>query len=278
MIKKLWNISPAKISGFLSRNLKLLFFPGKKELHQILGGYGKGIYLWLNKSRFAGWADMLNGTYDQVLFDSLKKELNKKALVVWDIGAHFGYNSLVFAQITPNDSKILSFEPNLSNIERFEENLASNDKELVKKISIHTWAVSDVDEQSLFYFSDSVDDSVSSGSYLGSVMPPLSPETYTAFQSISLFARSIDSLIEKDNLPAPSVIKIDVEGAEYKVLKGAKNLLTAVKPVLIIEIHHMKAMHEVSAFLHKLNYNTIILEDPASSYSKAFLKAERRLI
>lgn len=277
MIKRLWHISPAKIFGFIRRNLKMLFFPGKKELHTIQGGFGKDINLWLIKDRYAGWAEMLDGSYDHVLFGSLKKDLHRKGLVIWDIGAHFGYNSLVFAQITSPDSKILSFEPNLSNIERFKENLESN-QELAKKISLYTWAISDDDEQDFFYFSDSVDDSFSSGSYLGSVLPPLSPETYTAFQSTSLFARSIDSLIEKDNLPAPAIIKIDVEGAEYEVLKGAKNLLATVKPVLIIEIHHIKAMHEVSAFLHELNYNTTILEESGSSRSKAFLKAERRSI
>jgi FkbM family methyltransferase len=276
MIKRLWHISPAKIFGFTRRNLKMLFFPGKKELHTIQGGYGKGINLWLIKDRYAGWAEMLNGIYDQVLFESLKMELNSKEMVVWDIGAHFGYNSLVFAQITPSDAKILSFEPNLSNFERFKENLASNNAELSDKIALYPLALSDSDEQAFFYFSDSIDDSVSSGSYLGSVIPPLSAETYSAFQSTSLFVRSIDSLIEKDNLPLPGIIKIDVEGAEYEVLKGAKNLLTNFKPVLIIEIHHIKAMHEVSAFLHLLNYNTTILEDPSSSYSKAFLKAEAK--
>jgi FkbM family methyltransferase len=275
MIKRLWHISPAKIFGFTRRNLKMLFNPGKKELHQIQSGYGKGINLWLIKDRYAGWSEMLDGTYDHVLFESLKDHLSQKELVIWDIGAHFGYNSLVFAKITSPDARILSFEPNLANIERFRENLDSN-KELSDKITLHNYALSDADEQAFFYFSDSIDDSVSSGSYLGSVLPPLGPETYAAFQSTSLFVRSADSLIENEKLPSPHIIKIDVEGAEFEVLKGAKNLLTDVKPVLIIEIHHIKAMHEVSALLHELNYTTTILEDPASSYCKAFLKAEAK--
>jgi FkbM family methyltransferase len=272
MIKKLWNISPAKISGFISRNLKLIFFPGKKELHCIQGGYGKDINLWLNKNRYAGWAEMLDGSYDQELFEALVQELSEENLVIWDIGAHFGYNSLVFAKITPPDATILSFEPNISNIERFRENMDAN-VEQSKKISLYSWAISDCDQQAFFYYSDSIDDSISSGSYLGSVMPPLSPETYSAFRSTTLFTRSIDSLIEKENLPKPTIIKIDVEGAEYEVLSGAKNVLNASKPVLIIEIHHIKAMHEVSNLLHELNYHTNIIDSPAGSHCKAFLKA-----
>jgi FkbM family methyltransferase len=272
MIKKLWNISPAKISGFISRNMKLLFYPGKKELHTIQGCYGKGINLWLNKNRYAGWVKMLDGSYDQELFEAVVQELSDENLVIWGIGAHFGYNSLVFSNITQDDAKILSFEPNIANIERFKENLASNN-ELAKKISLYTWAISDCDQQAFFYYSNSIDDSISSGSYLGSVMPPLTPETYSDFQSTTIFTRSIDSLIAKENLPKPNIIKIDVEGAEYEVLLGAKTLLTSLKPVLIIEIHHIKAMHEVLNLLHELNFNTIIVDSPAGSHCKAFLKA-----
>jgi FkbM family methyltransferase len=272
MIKKLWHISPAKISGFISRNLKLIFFPGKKELHTIQGGYGKGVNLWLNKNRYAGWAEMLDGSYDNELFESLVQELSEENLVIWDIGAHFGYNSLIFAKVTPPDAKIISFEPNISNIERFRENLAANEDES-NKISLYNWAISDYDQQAFFYYSDSIDDSISSGSYLGSVMPPLSPETYTAFQSTTLFTRSVDSLIEKEKLPKPNIIKIDVEGAEYDVITGAKTLLSDTKSVLIIEIHHIKAMHEISKLLHQLNYSTDLIDSPAGSHCKAFLKA-----
>ena len=82
MIKKLWHISPAKIFGFISRNLKILFCPGKKELHTIQGGYGKDINLWLIKNRYAGWAEMLDGSYDQELFDALVQELSASNLVI----------------------------------------------------------------------------------------------------------------------------------------------------------------------------------------------------
>ncbi|HEV2135424.1 MAG TPA: FkbM family methyltransferase [Terracidiphilus sp.] len=48
--------------------------------------------------------------------------------------------------------------------------------------------------------------------------------------------KSVDGLIEK-NLSPPDVIKIDVEGHEFEVLKGAKGLLFSRKPLLSIELH-----------------------------------------
>jgi len=49
-------------------------------------------------------------------------------------------------------------------------------------------------------------------------------------------AVSIDELIEKKFDP-PDMIKIDVEGLEFDVLQGARELLLAKKPLLSIELH-----------------------------------------
>jgi hypothetical protein len=44
----------------------------------------------------------------------------------------------------------------------------------------------------------------------------------------------LDSL---DDLPAPHVVKIDVEGAETQVLDGAREMLKRARPLLVVEIH-----------------------------------------
>lgn len=48
---------------------------------------------------------------------------------------------------------------------------------------------------------------------------------------------TIDSFIKKENIKVVDVIKIDVEGAEFKVLKGMSECLKNFKPRLLIEIH-----------------------------------------
>src|SRR5262249_11526871 len=55
--------------------------------------------------------------------------------------------------------------------------------------------------------------------------------------SITVPIRRLDSLVGQAILPAPNVIKIDVEGAELLVLRGALQLLRQHRPRLLIEAH-----------------------------------------
>ena len=52
---------------------------------------------------------------------------------------------------------------------------------------------------------------------------------------------SLDELVFSDQLPAPSFIKIDVEGGELGVLNGAKRILSTHRPVVIFEANESSA-------------------------------------
>ncbi|HTZ20329.1 MAG TPA: FkbM family methyltransferase [Opitutaceae bacterium] len=53
--------------------------------------------------------------------------------------------------------------------------------------------------------------------------------------------------------PVPQVIKIDVDGSEYRVLAGGRTLLRQHRPVLLTEVYERNA-DTVSTFLHELDY------------------------
>lgn len=73
---------------------------------------------------------------------------------------------------------------------------------------------------------------------------------------------NIDNLIKRGFLK-PNVIKIDVEGGEYKILLGAKNLFDTIPPKLIlIETHSEELFYNCLEFLKSFNYQIYNLGCP----------------
>ena len=60
-------------------------------------------------------------------------------------------------------------------------------------------------------------------------------------------------------------MKIDVEGAEYLVLEGGTGLLEKYRPTLLIEIHSVLNMKNVSKILAKYNYAFEVLKEDRKS-------------
>ncbi|MEO5951971.1 MAG: FkbM family methyltransferase, partial [Chloroflexia bacterium] len=64
----------------------------------------------------------------------------------------------------------------------------------------------------------------------------------------------LDTLVEKMSLPAPSVLKIDIEGAEAAALAGAEKLLAQYHPAIICEVHGIEAALAVADRLAGMGY------------------------
>ena len=63
----------------------------------------------------------------------------------------------------------------------------------------------------------------------------------------------------------PSLMKIDVEGHELSVLRGAEKTIKKHKPAILIEIHDFTDDHEVHVFLKSLGYG-VPIKKPEAMY------------
>jgi hypothetical protein len=64
----------------------------------------------------------------------------------------------------------------------------------------------------------------------------------------------IDSFISENKIKSVQLIKLDIEGAEYEALCGAKNTIKKHKPYLAISIYHKKEhFYQIPIYLKKLN-------------------------
>jgi len=244
----------------------------KPKAEYVVQGPLVGRRLWLNLKMSLFWRQMLLGSYDHFIYKWLGENTNLEGKVVWDIGAHFGYHSLCFASLVGDKGRVVAIEPNKFNIKRFKQHLKYN-HDLEKRITILECALSDKNGNEDFIFINEVDDSRSSGSHLEGVLPPEQLSVYKGFAKTKVKTVTMDSLIGKNKIPSPDILKIDVEGAEWLVLKGGKKYLEKYKPILLIEIHNILQMYEIQKMLTALSYKIELLEGSDISVSRCFVVA-----
>lgn len=144
-----------------------------------------------------------------------------------DVGAHFGYFTLMASALVGNSGKVLAIEPSKGSFELLKGNVEGN-----KNISIFHRAVSDKQETVDFY----------EFPILYSEYNALDIEKFQGEDWIkkynpaktSVAAVTIDGFLQENNC-RPAMIKIDVEGAEVQAINGGVTTWAASKPVLVME-------------------------------------------
>ncbi|HEU4597925.1 MAG TPA: FkbM family methyltransferase, partial [Pyrinomonadaceae bacterium] len=181
-------------------------------------------------------------------------------------------HSLCFAALVGPQGRVISFEPNPHNVARFRLHLERN-PQLAERITLMTSAVSNVDGEATFEFSSNVDDGTSSGSHLSDAMVPGEAWWYENFERTTVPTVRADTLLRGGRATVPTILKIDVEGAEQLVLEGAQELLATARPMLFIEVHNITQMFYVQKILFDAGYALDMLDAEHSSFSRCFLAA-----
>ena len=83
---------------------------------------------------------------------------------------------------------------------------------------------------------------------------------------INVEAISLDEYLRKENINEVKIIKIDIEGAELPALKGMDNILSRLKPVLMVEVSpdvtkSSKERLRVFDLLYQKNYERFVIQN-----------------
>lgn len=221
----------------------------------------------------ATWDGMTKGLFEPVIYETAERIGGLTSAMVWDVGAHMGYHSLMLASAVGPSGCVVAFEPNRKNLERMGENLNRN-ADLGQRITVVEDALSDRDGTSAFVSSSRVDDGTSSGSHLTGAFAPEEPTAYSSFERTTVRTVKADTLLESGSIPAPSFVKIDVEGAEELVLSGASQLLSIARPTLLIEVHQITTMFHVTRLLRQADYRLELVGERTDRTAQAFVLAQ----
>jgi FkbM family methyltransferase len=238
------------VLGRLLRGAAEFLFPAKKRVWvRIPSGIGKG--LWLNiDPRYE--AHFLEGGYESKVQELLAARL-KPGDCFFDVGAHIGFFSLLASQLVGEQGKVVAFEPDPRNAAALRANAVRNNLPQFKPVEAAAWSSSGPLE-----FGRAAEAS----SYVQGQVTAISLVNDNRIQVNGL---AIDDFVFRDGgAPAPNLIKIDVEGAEFEVLKGTAKVIKSAMPVVICEIHYATLVPEIDAWLSERGFLLYPLDDRKS--------------
>jgi FkbM family methyltransferase len=145
----------------------------------------------------------------------VKKQLLRPGTVVIECGAHHGAQSILLSRWVGKNGKVIVVEPMPSNVEILSKNIELNDLDNITVIK------------------------KAAGSSNGFVsMKNRSNAAVSSFgggRTIRVECTTLDEISQGLQI-TPSLIKIDVEGYEYKILEGSKSILSKT-PAIFVEVH-----------------------------------------
>ena len=166
--------------------------------------------------------------------------------VCYDIGGYKGYYAGIMA--LKGAKQVYVFEPMPANAEKIKKLLELNKNLPIKLKSL---AVSDKAGEAIF--------NIMAEETMGKLESSFFQQTEKGETKVTVTTASLDGLI-REGLPEPDFIKIDVEGAEEFVLRGAENLLQKKKPLLMIEVHSPEIGKRCLAILEKYYSSVSVFE------------------
>jgi len=231
---------------------------GDKEYKVVVSGDGKaqvilknGIkFWWIPRDPYSLLGMPLRGSFEpECTF--LVSRLISAGNIVFDVGANFGWYSCHFAQLVGETGKVHIFEPTKC-IEELEKNLILNGFKarcILNKVALG--AKKGI--ETLFI-----------PQKLGTAFASLCKHSYSdgsKSHKINVPIEKLDDYVIANKIEKIDFIKMDVEGAEYLVLKGAENVLKNYSPVIMLELQEVHTKYfgyspeEVINYLGDLNYH-----------------------
>ena len=147
-------------------------------------------------------------------------------MTFWDVGAHVGFFTVLGARLVGEQGSVHAFEPVDENRRRLE---AAVERNGCANVVVHPIALSAAAGEAFIH------------AHEASAMWSLAGEG----EGVPVRTEALDSV----RLPAPDLVKIDAEGVELEVLRGGKELLSGVRPALLVEFTTTELVEQARVLL-----------------------------
>ncbi len=228
-------ITPTSLLGKALR-APLRLIPRGAEV-RILQGPLRGMRWVAYSGNHAYWL----GTYEldkqKLFFSSIEK-----GSVVYDLGAHVGYYSLLASRAVGAAGRVVCFEPSPRNTGCLRRHLQLNG---ISNCDIIEAAVSSSDGIAFF--------EPGPNSCAGSL-------ARESTEATPVRTVSLDRMVFSGEAPPPRVVKCDIEGGEYEALLGARATFERFAPLIFLATHDPAGHRRCCDFLSGMGYQLFALD------------------
>jgi FkbM family methyltransferase len=175
--------------------------------------------------------------------------------------------SIVASKAVGSEGRVISFEPNEKSRQQLKRHLELND---CTNVRIESAGLMDVRQELQFYPERGV--SSWNSSFIRAFVDPKQ-----VIDAEVVACTTLDMYVEETGI-IPQFIKIDTEGTEFFVLKGAAETIEKHRPVLLLEFNPKSAkaagtsIAEILDFLTRMGYQTRVV--PSKRYGGYDFKVE----
>jgi len=230
-VRDLAGLSREQAELEIRARVQTVYIGEKRVLSRILGG--PKIYLSTDDVGFAGHL-MLDG-YWEIWLTLFMSRLVRPGMTVVDVGANFGYYSLLFGEAVGPNGRVVAVEPAPSTARLLALSLELNGYS--RSTALHEVALGrNASGEAHFY------------------IPPHEPKNALVIaaarpDSIKVKATNLDTLL--DAYDRVDLIKIDAEGAELDIVGGMEAVVARHEPLVVLEFNAHR-YRDARAFLSKL--------------------------
>jgi len=206
--------------SWLKQGLKKFYFPSGAVRRIRMGPLRGQVFRVSDVTGMSPWYSGAERDHQETF-----KKLIEPGDVAIDIGANWGLHTLYLSRLVGPDGLVIALEPFAPAFAELEWHVRANNCTNVKAIPE---AISDASGQGLF----APGESACTGSLL-----ECTPASLSQRDEITVSIRELDSVVEELRLEKLKLVKIDVEGAESRVLSGSKRTMELHRPYFVIDLH-----------------------------------------
>jgi FkbM family methyltransferase len=262
---RLYKQKGINFKDFLYRSLKLLGIDKSVLLKFDVPKYDYKVYCPINKEDF-----IIMSRHEDEIIEHFSP---KQGDIVVDVGAHMGKYTIIASKRVGANGKVIAIEAHPGNYEMLNRNIKLNG---LTNVTTLNYAVYSKESKIKLYVPDEEFGYTMHHSIMFSYLSPkYSLKGKENEKFIEVNANTLDNLLQKNEISREvNWIKIDVEGAEFEVLKGATGILSKGKDIcLLVEVHNpydTNHYNQIIDFLKPYNFKI--------EFEKIYESGERHII